>query len=123
MRFVLLSVYLFTTSLAFTSLTGCSGKTTQSPSPSLSTTPAAELQSGSKTSDVLTESQILLKVSNLYVDTGRAYYERKRYDEAIFEYTKAIEKTPNNVQAYYHRSIAYYKSDNTSELDKAEADA
>lgn len=124
MRLVLLPVCLFATSLAFTSLTGCSGTKAKAPDPSPSVSKTPDLSpSVSRTPDPLVEAQLSLKVSNLQVDTGDTFYKRGRYDEAIVEYTKAIETYPTNAKAYAQRGIAYQKRDKyTDDLDKAKAD-
>ena len=42
-----------------------------------------------------------------YYHRGIAYHEKGQYDQAIFEYNRAIEKNPRNTYAYSSRGIAY----------------
>ncbi|MER3447202.1 MAG: hypothetical protein C4291_10325 [Candidatus Dadabacteria bacterium] len=55
-----------------------------------------------------------LKISPIYDNNKDA-----QYDQAIYNYTKAIEANPRDAQAYYHRGVAYY---NKGQYDKAIAD-
>ena len=47
---------------------------------------------------------------------GMNYTSKGMYDEAIEEFTKAIEKNPKNAYAYYNRGLTYHKK---GKLDKA----
>lgn len=42
-----------------------------------------------------------------HIDKGNKLYDQEKWDEAIVEYTKALEKEPNNVMALTNRGSAY----------------
>jgi tetratricopeptide (TPR) repeat protein len=50
-----------------------------------------------------------LLTSDLYLKEGRLLSESLSYDEAIVALTKAIEKDPKNIEAYFERAIAYFE--------------
>ncbi|HWR58875.1 MAG TPA: tetratricopeptide repeat protein [Thermodesulfovibrionales bacterium] len=54
-----------------------------------------------------------------YSNRGAAYANRKLYDEAIADYTKAIELNPVYATAYYNRGVAYA---NKKQFDEAVSD-
>ena len=55
-----------------------------------------------------------------YIAQGDALYEQGKLDEAIAEYTLAIEADPENAEAYNKRGLIYGQK---GELDKAISDA
>ena len=54
-----------------------------------------------------------------HLNTGNEHFEQGQYDEAIVEYTKAIELEPQLAIVYNSRGLAYHMK---GELDKAIAD-
>jgi tetratricopeptide (TPR) repeat protein len=44
-----------------------------------------------------------------YNDRANKYYEKGRYDDAIEDYTRALQVNPNDPVAYYDRANAYYR--------------
>lgn len=44
-----------------------------------------------------------------YIHRGHGYSERKQYDQAISDFTKALEINPRYAEAYYNRGIIYGK--------------
>jgi tetratricopeptide (TPR) repeat protein len=42
-----------------------------------------------------------------HLDKGNSYFDKEKWDEAITEYTAAIEIDPGNAQAYGNRGAAY----------------
>lgn len=52
-------------------------------------------------------------------DSGMDFYEKKMYDEAIKEFTQAIEKKSDFARAYYQRGLAYQS---LGKLEKAVTD-
>ena len=46
--------------------------------------------------------------AKFYIDRGIAYREKGQYDQAISDYTKALEIDPKSAGAYYNRAIVYY---------------
>lgn len=54
-----------------------------------------------------------------YVDSGNAYRSQGEYEQAIADYTKAIELDPAYAAAYYNRGLAY---DGQGDTEKALAD-
>ena len=60
-----------------------------------------------------------LLTSDLYLQEGRLLSEMLSYDEAIVSLTKAIEKDPKNVDAYFERAVAYFE---TGDFSKALSD-
>jgi tetratricopeptide (TPR) repeat protein len=59
------------------------------------------------------------KEVRLYRYRAEAHYSRKDYDQAIADFTQAIELSPQDDVSYYNRGLAYY---NKGELDPAIAD-
>jgi tetratricopeptide (TPR) repeat protein len=57
----------------------------------------------------LVEPKDISKDANTYYNNGNAYGRKGLYDEAIKDYTKAIQVNPKYAEAYYNRGIAYYK--------------
>ena len=56
---------------------------------------------------------------SVHIEKGVAHYESKEYDQAIAEYSKAIEINPNYADAYYNRGLVY---DDLKEYSQAIAD-
>ena len=56
------------------------------------------------------------------LDRGDEFFETERFEEAISEYTKAIEIDPENAIAYNNRGVAHYKSLKNDGYEKAMAD-
>lgn len=55
-----------------------------------------------------------------YLNTrGRAYYQDRRYDQAIDDFSEAIRLNPKNPESYFNRGDAY---DEKGEFDRAIAD-
>ena len=53
-----------------------------------------------------------------YYNQGNAYEKKGQYNEAISDYTKAIEINPMYADAYYTRGVVYYyKKDYEKALD------
>jgi len=50
-----------------------------------------------------------------YYNRGVAYGESGKVEEAIADYTKAVELNPESAEAYYNRGIAYGKSGKVEE--------
>ena len=53
-----------------------------------------------------------LITSEMYQQEGEAYADLGRYDKAIKSLSKAIEKDPNNKDAYFKRAHAYFETGN-----------
>jgi tetratricopeptide (TPR) repeat protein len=51
-----------------------------------------------------------------YYNQGSIHLQKKQYDRAIFDYTRAIEISPGFAAAYYNRALAYYDKE---EYEKA----
>ncbi len=51
-----------------------------------------------------------------YYNRGLAYFEKGQYDQAISDYTKALEINPRYARAYYDRGSAYARK---GQYDKA----
>jgi Tfp pilus assembly protein PilF len=49
------------------------------------------------------------KDAKLYIDRGIAYEEKAQFDQAVDDFTKALEIDPKSADAYYHRGIGYVK--------------
>ena len=64
-------------------------------------------------------TQETLSSASAYVDRGNSYREQEKYDEAIADYTTAIEIDPDYAWAYNNRGVAY---DNQGKYDLAIAD-
>jgi Tfp pilus assembly protein PilF len=47
------------------------------------------------------------KDAKFYIDRGIAYEEKGQFDQAVDDFTKALEIDPKNAGAYYHRGIGY----------------
>ena len=57
---------------------------------------------------------VLKKYPNVliaYIDRGQGYSERRQYDQAISDYTQALEINPRYAEAYYNRGNAHGKKD------------
>ena len=50
-----------------------------------------------------------LTLTKAYYNRGNAYASKGDFDQAIDDYTKAIELKPDLVDAYHNRGIAYDK--------------
>jgi len=48
------------------------------------------------------------KDAKAYFNRGNAYADKGQYDQAIPDYTKALEINPKDGKAYYNRAYAYY---------------
>ena len=49
---------------------------------------------------------------------GIAYFRKKKYPQAIADYSKAIELDPNNLRFYKSRMSAYFKINDTDKVWK-----
>ncbi len=49
------------------------------------------------------------KDAKFYIDRGIAYGEKGQFDQAVDDFTKALEIGPKDAGIYYHRGIAYVK--------------
>jgi tetratricopeptide (TPR) repeat protein len=47
------------------------------------------------------------KDADVYYNRGLDYYNKGQYDQAISDYTKAIEINPNDADAYKHRACLF----------------
>lgn len=47
------------------------------------------------------------KDAKFYIDRGIAYGEKGQFDQAVDDFTKALEIAPRSTGAYYNRGIAY----------------
>jgi len=56
---------------------------------------------------------------NTHFNRGKTNYDKKDYDRAITDFTKAIQLDPDYVEAYKYRALAYYEKGN---YDKVFAD-
>ncbi len=56
------------------------------------------------------ESAAALKASTDYITGGSVYLSNKQYEDAIAEFTKAVDAKPDNPKAYYNRGLAYYQA-------------
>ncbi len=69
------------------------------------------------------ESKRLAKKTVQFFNRGKAYFDSKRYEEAINEFDQAIALNPENLQNYHSRALAYSKNKNyemaLSDLKKA----
>lgn len=45
---------------------------------------------------------------DVYLNRGNAYFNAQKYKESITDYTKYLEKVPNDFNGYYNRSQAYF---------------
>ena len=57
--------------------------------------------------------------AHAYYNRGYSFFNHSRYEEAITDYDRVIEITPDDGSAYQNRSFAYKK---LGQLDKAKAD-
>ena len=48
------------------------------------------------------------KDAKFYIDRGIAYGEKGQFDQAIDDFTKALEIDPKSAGAYYNQAIVYY---------------
>ena len=48
------------------------------------------------------------KDAKFYIDRGIAHGEKGLFDQAVDDFTKALEIDPKSADAYYNRGIAYY---------------
>jgi Tfp pilus assembly protein PilF len=48
------------------------------------------------------------KDAKFYIDRAIAYEEKGQFDQAVDDFTKALEIDPKNAGAYYYRGSAYY---------------
>jgi tetratricopeptide (TPR) repeat protein len=55
-----------------------------------------------------TPQATLTATAEEYVEQGNGYYDEGDYEQAIAAYTRAIELSPDNVDAYYNRGNAYF---------------
>lgn len=46
--------------------------------------------------------------TSMYFNRGLAYFDLGMFDEAIMDFTKIIEYTPNDAEAYFHRAKTNY---------------
>ena len=47
------------------------------------------------------------KDANAYLSSGNEYYNKRQYERAIKDYSKAIQLNPNSATAYFNRGNAY----------------
>jgi len=47
------------------------------------------------------------KDAKFYIDRGTAYGEKGQFDQAVADFTKALEIDPKSTDAYYNRATAY----------------
>jgi tetratricopeptide (TPR) repeat protein len=59
--------------------------------------------------------KIIGKQAQTYKSQGTAYLERRKYNEAIEAFTKAISLTPNDIQLYLWRGVIYRKKGQSKE--------
>lgn len=52
-----------------------------------------------------------------YIKSAQAAFQKKDYPTAIADYSKAIEMSPFEVNSYYNRGIAYFKSGKEKEAE------
>jgi tetratricopeptide (TPR) repeat protein len=57
--------------------------------------------------------------ADAYYNRGVAYAKKSQYDQAISDYTKALEINPKFAEAYYNRGVAYGRK---GQLDRAMED-
>ena len=56
--------------------------------------------------------------ADTYYNRGNDFVKETRYDEAISDFTRAIEINPKHADAYYDRGVVYYyKKDYQKALD------
>jgi tetratricopeptide (TPR) repeat protein len=80
----------------------------------------------------LPKDTVLMKKDDLckrYIASGQNYLQAEKYDQAIEQFTKAINLEPKFAQSYYNRALAYVKlatslgrQDNTESLNQAVKD-
>lgn len=54
------------------------------------------------------EREEYLSIGQAILDRGLAYAEKGNFQEAIVEFTKAINNNPHIAELYYNRGLAYY---------------
>jgi tetratricopeptide (TPR) repeat protein len=54
------------------------------------------------------QKQIESRDAEFYNNRGKAYYHKGQYDQAISDFTKALEINPRDDRAYYNRGFIYY---------------
>jgi tetratricopeptide (TPR) repeat protein len=54
------------------------------------------------------QKQVESKDAQLYNNRGITYTAKGQYDQAISDFTMALEINPRDALAYYHRARAYY---------------
>lgn len=67
-------------------------------------------------SEKVDEKELL---SSMYFQLGESYNEILAFDEAIIALTRALEKNPNNKNAYFERAVSYFEK---GDFDKALSD-
>jgi len=60
----------------------------------------------------LSVSSVYAETAEEYYNSGNAYYKQGKYDQAIVEYTKAIEINPNLAEVYNNRAGVYIHKGN-----------
>lgn len=68
-------------------------------------------------------SPLLIGSDRIFYNRGRAYLKEKKYAEAISDFSRTIQQSPQVSQAYYNRALAYYSLEKypeaISDLDHA----
>lgn len=64
------------------------------------------------------EFAVKYKSYQQYTKSAQAAFQKKDYPTAIANYSKAIEMSPFEVNSYYNRGIAYFKSGKDKEAEK-----
>ena len=54
------------------------------------------------------QPQFVFAQSDGYIKRGTSFYKNGDYDKAIVEFSKAIQNSPNNADAYYTRGLMYW---------------
>src|SRR5215472_8892530 len=62
-------------------------------------------------------------VAAVYLQRGNAWYAKGDYDSAIADYTEAINRQPNFIDAYTNRGRAWFKRGNFDRANKDFSDA
>ena len=76
--------------------------------------PSRGIREGSLIVLFLSISFVYAQTAVDYVQRGNAYYEQGKYDQAISDYTKAIDINPDFAKAYDNRGAAYAQKGNLS---------